>query len=235
MAEHTLRIQATSMDEAYLDLTGDVRPDYDIRALKRAEESVLGTSSKDAEQVSSDAAIEAIMALPQSASELIATIREQIFERIGIRASAGIAPSILLARLCTRKAKPNGQHCYSSMNPQGFVGNADVSSLPGVGWSTAGRLRTMDITQCQQLRELSLAQLQSEFGERNGQGLYQASRGLDTSVLKGNQPPKSVSVEISWGVRFEHDAQVAEFVQSLAKEVTQRLQGVDRKGKPCIS
>jgi DNA repair protein REV1 len=240
------------MDEAYLDLTGDVRPDYDIRALKRAEESdiralkraeesdiralkraeesVLGPGSKDTAQESMDEEIDAIMALPQSASELIETIRQQVFERIGIRASAGIGPSVLLARLCTRKAKPNGQYSYCDMSPQGFVDNADVTSLPGVGWSTAGRLRAMKITQCEQLRALSLADLQAEFGERNGLGLFRASRGLDMSVLKGNQPPKSVSVEISWGVRFEQDVQVVEFIKNLAKEVTQRLQGVGRKG-----
>eukprot|EP00730_Choanoeca_flexa_P003855 TRINITY_DN11522_c0_g1_i2.p1 TRINITY_DN11522_c0_g1~~TRINITY_DN11522_c0_g1_i2.p1 ORF type:complete len:1535 (+),score=413.85 TRINITY_DN11522_c0_g1_i2:84-4688(+) len=231
LTEHTLRIQAMSMDEAYLDLTGDVRPDYDVRALHKAQEAVTTAAGMQAKAELSPAALHEVMDLPQSASDMIAAIREQVQQRIGITASAGIAPTILLARMCTRKAKPNGQYSYNDVNPERFVDTADVSALPGVGWSTGARLKAMGITQCDQLRKLSLAQLQGEFGERNGEALFQACRGLDLGVLKGNMPPKSVSVEISWGVRFATQVQVEEFVQNLAKEVTTRLKGVSRKGK----
>lgn len=41
--------------------------------------------------------------------EVAASIRQQIFEATGCTASAGIGPSMLVARLATKKGKPNGQ------------------------------------------------------------------------------------------------------------------------------
>ena len=43
-------------------------------------------------------------------SEVAASVRQQIFEATGCTASAGIGPCMLLARLATKKGKPNGQH-----------------------------------------------------------------------------------------------------------------------------
>lgn len=40
---------------------------------------------------------------------LASTIRKEIFETTGCTASAGIAGNMLLARLATRNAKPEGQ------------------------------------------------------------------------------------------------------------------------------
>lgn len=42
---------------------------------------------------------------------LASTIRKEIFETTGCKASAGIAGNMLMARLATRTAKPDGQ-CY---------------------------------------------------------------------------------------------------------------------------
>ncbi len=42
--------------------------------------------------------------------EVVSSIRQQIFEATGCTASAGIGPSMLIARLATKKGKPNGQY-----------------------------------------------------------------------------------------------------------------------------
>ena len=42
--------------------------------------------------------------------EVASCIRQQIFEATGCTASAGIGPSMLVARLATKKGKPNGQY-----------------------------------------------------------------------------------------------------------------------------
>ena len=41
--------------------------------------------------------------------EVAASIRQQIFDATGCTASAGIGPSMLAARLATKRGKPNGQ------------------------------------------------------------------------------------------------------------------------------
>lgn len=41
---------------------------------------------------------------------LVLSIREEIFKTTGCTASAGIAGNMLMARIATRTAKPNGQY-----------------------------------------------------------------------------------------------------------------------------
>lgn len=41
---------------------------------------------------------------------LASSIREEIFETTGCTASAGIAGNMLMARIATKTAKPNGQY-----------------------------------------------------------------------------------------------------------------------------
>lgn len=53
--------------------------------------------------------------------ELLASIiRKEIFETTGCTASAGIAGNLLMARLATRNAKPNGQ-CYIPVDKVCFM------------------------------------------------------------------------------------------------------------------
>ena len=42
--------------------------------------------------------------------EVVSSIRQHIFEATGCTASAGVGPTMLIARLATKKGKPNGQY-----------------------------------------------------------------------------------------------------------------------------
>ena len=88
-------------------------------------------------------------------------IRDDIRESLGITVSAGIGPNVLLARMATKKAKPNGQYSVDPQFAEQFIGNRPVKELPGVGWSTARRLeKEMGVVTCQGLRGLTKDQLQ---------------------------------------------------------------------------
>lgn len=256
LASETLRIEAVSMDEAYLDLTGEVQPlgchhqqseregDGD-RGSGQVQPSVsasggsaAGRSPPHSEEgpratavFQSSPAITASNPRLPTAGEVISRIRARIQADIGITASAGIAHNVLLARMCTRRAKLNGQYCFApGDDPTTFIDDLPVTDLPGVGWATASRLQEVHkIKQCSQLRALSLDQLQSEYGERQGEKLYQACRGIDPRPLKFYEAPKIVSVEISWGVRFANQTQVEDFVKNLVAEVVKRLRLEERR------
>jgi DNA repair protein REV1 len=95
--------------------------------------------------------------------------------------------------------------------------------------------------------------LQEKFGKKTGETLYKFARGIDNRPLAVNQPRQSVSAEVSvsqirgtswcqkkillmlfqfqWGVRFENDEQVEDFVLGLCKEVQKRLRQIGCRGK----
>lgn len=49
-------------------------------------------------------------------------LRQDILEATGCTASCGIGSNILLAKLATRKAKPNGKYFVTKEEVQNFVG-----------------------------------------------------------------------------------------------------------------
>ncbi len=58
----------------------------------------------------------------------------QVEKATGCTASAGIGPNMLVARLATKKAKPNGTFRIRATEAQGAIAALPLADLPGVGW-----------------------------------------------------------------------------------------------------
>lgn len=58
----------------------------------------------------------------------------QVEKATGCTASAGIGPNMLVARLATKKAKPNGAFRIRAAEAQGAIAALPLADLPGVGW-----------------------------------------------------------------------------------------------------
>ncbi|KXS11055.1 DNA repair protein [Gonapodya prolifera JEL478] len=167
----------------------------------------------------------------ESALQLAETIRNKIRQRTGCNASVGVSCSILLARIATKKAKPNGAYFLSLQDGPSVMRNLKVDNLPGVGWKTAKTLDEKGIKTIGDLAQLSKAELQRDLGEKIGESLYNYARGIDDRVLKREVSRSTVSAECNWGVRFETNEQLETFLsQDLSKEVVKRLNKVTKKG-----
>ena len=132
---HCQQIHAVSCDEVFVDLTAVVQP-----------------------LTGSDSPGEA--AARPTAAQLIARIRQEIADELGIAASAGVAHNALLARMCTRVAKPNGQHVLLPADALEFVGQRGIDELPGIGWSHARKLCEEGVETCTDLQQVPRARLQ---------------------------------------------------------------------------
>ncbi|EPB91895.1 hypothetical protein HMPREF1544_01189 [Mucor circinelloides 1006PhL] len=165
--------------------------------------------------------------------EALATeIRNEIRQATGCEASIGVGSNILLARMSTKKAKPAGQFiCKSIRDVEELLNGQNVTDLPGVGYAIGDKLKELNIKVVSDVRNVPLYQLQAKLGSKMGQTLYNFSRGVDDRPLITNQQRQSVSAEVNWGVRFEHEGNEREFVEGLAKEVADRLQKHHVKGK----
>ena len=152
-------------------------------------------------------------------------IRKKIEEETACVASVGIAHNILLARIATKKAKPNGQF-FLSNNQEDIAKVMDdmvVGDLPGVGWTLKAKLKEIGVLLCRDLKAISKERLMRDFGQKTGETLYNSCRGVDTRMLVTNQQRKTVGAEVNWGMRFETTDQVQAFVRELVREVTKRL------------
>ncbi|XP_060082771.1 DNA repair protein REV1-like [Ylistrum balloti] len=163
--------------------------------------------------------------------EFASLLRQELMDKTGCPASAGMGSNILLAKMATRKAKPNGQYFLQSDDVLDFISDQTIQNIPGVGWSMSKKLKTMNIEKCGDLQKVSLSVLQKEFGPKTGQSLYRYCRGEDDRPIKIEQERKSVSAEINYGIRFKHNGEAEKFLSDLSEEVHTRLKSIDRKGK----
>ncbi|KAM8785392.1 DNA repair protein REV1 isoform 4-T4 [Rhynchonycteris naso] len=163
--------------------------------------------------------------------EFANTVRMEIKEQTDCAASVGIGSNILLARMATRKAKPDGQYHLKPEEVDDFIRGQLVINLPGVGRSMESKLSSLGIKTCGDLQCMTMAKLQKEFGPKTGQMLYRFCRGLDDRPVRTEKARKSVSAEINYGIRFAQPKEAEAFLLSLSEEIQRRLETAGMKGK----
>lgn len=162
-------------------------------------------------------------------------IRNSISEKTKCPCSTGFGSNRLQARMATKKAKPNGQfHLSKSEDVKKYMSNINVKDLPRIGRSISLKLNTMQVQTCGDLQSYTLGQLQSIFGAKFGENLYNHCRGIDEKPLVYEHERKSVSAEVNYGIRFKDKTELENFLVQLCQEVHSRLESVKMKGK-CIT
>lgn len=163
--------------------------------------------------------------------QLAENIRSEVYTATQCTASCGIGNSILIAKLATRHAKPDGLHYIRETYNSEFILTQDIKDLPGVGHNTRRKLNTLGIATCADMQKFSQQALQTEFGKKFGKTLHSYARGIDDRKIKTDNEVKSVSAEINYGMRFTKIEEVESFVHDLASEVEKRLKENNTKGR----
>ena len=102
--------------------------------------------------------------------------------------------------------------------------NIEVRDLPGVGRKLSEKLKTThSVSTCEELQQISIQTLKSDFGVKTGQSLYDLCRGKDDKTLDSEEERKSVSAEINYGIRFTDTIEAEKFIGQLSDEVCKRL------------
>ncbi|XP_052895383.1 DNA repair protein Rev1 [Anopheles moucheti] len=189
----------------------------------------------DIEAVSCDEMFVDLTELIQSTGievlEFVTYVRNKISTATGCACSAGIGANRLQARMATKKAKPNGQYQLVPGAVEEYMRPISIADLPGVGPSTAHRLRKMTYVTCADLQTIPKNVLQTEFGKKFGETLYNACRGIDEKPLVYDRGRKSVSVDVNYGIRFSNEPEVDRFMRQLTEEIHRRLVELRERGK----
>ncbi|KAF2807937.1 DNA repair protein [Mytilinidion resinicola] len=204
-------VQSVSVDEALVDISTLCAAEGGSDGRKVSEGSIYR------EQAKADGVAQAL--------------RDEIRKRTGCNVSVGIGGNILLAKLALRKAKPAGQHQIKPEDVLDFIGDLQVQDLPGVAWSTGGKLEEIGIKLVKDIRDVTKERLVQTLGPKTGDKLWEYSRGIDRAEVGEQVVRKSVSAEVNWGVRFENQDQADEFVGSLCAELSKRLLKERVKGR----
>jgi nucleotidyltransferase/DNA polymerase involved in DNA repair len=168
----------------------------------------------------------------EECTTLISKIRTEIETRTGCTCSSGISYNMLLARLGTSKSKPNGQMFIDKESSIDFMKNVHLGDLPGVGRKLKYKIQTeLNMNFVFQILNITKNQLQNICGKKIGENLYNYARGIDTRKLEFDNVRKSVGVDINWGIRFNNNEEILQFLEKLSEEISGRLKAVSVKGK----
>jgi DNA repair protein REV1 len=174
--------------------------------------------------------------------EIVTKIKNDLDKITNCTVSCGAGKNVLLAKLALRKAKPN--NAYYQSNDENkiweFLNDIPVKNLPGFGDRLYDKLLTIikpinNIITLKEVREIEKNKLTSIFGIKLGEKLFEYSRGIDTTSIDILAEPdkylrKSINIDVNWGIRFDNDSEVENFLHRLSCELNKRLFHIDMTG-----
>jgi len=153
-----------------------------------------------------------------------ARVRAKIYEKTRCACSIGIGANMVVARLATRRAKPDGVFRVREAETMDFLAKTAVRHVPGVGRRAAATLTTLGIVTCADVRRARREDVVEALGTKSAARLLDAARGVDATPWRVRPQRKTVGAQMSWGVRCTDDEVAMDFVRQLAREVSQRMQ-----------
>lgn len=165
-----------------------------------------------------------------SATLIAQEIRQRIFEKTGLTASAGISVNKFVAKIASDYNKPNGQKTINPEEVVSFLEHLEIKKFFGVGKVTADKMYQLGIFTGSDLKAKSEEFLETHFG-KSGKHYYQIVRGIHLSPVRPNRKIKSVSTERTFEENLSSEIFIMERLKHISEDLEQRLQRHKISGK----
>jgi DNA polymerase-4 len=196
--EVTPLVEAVSLDEAFLDVSGATRR--------------LGSPLSIAEH-----------------------IRARVADEQRITCSVGAAGTFSVAKLASRRAKPDGVLVVPPREVTQFLHPLDVGELWGVGEKTREQLHRLGLRTVGDLAHTPVATLQRGLGAAVGGQLHHLAWGTDRRAVtprRGtHEPDKSMGADETFGRDTDDRAVVMRELLRLSAKVTRRMRTAGVAGR----
>jgi DNA polymerase-4 len=166
---------------------------------------------------------------PQMIAE---TLRSRVHDEQGITCSVGVASSISVAKLASRRAKPDGVLVVPPSEVTGFLHPLDVGELWGVGEKTRDMLHRLGLVTVGDIAHTPLRTLQRAVGMALGSQLHDLAWGTDRRAVTpsrsgvfghGVDPERSMGAQETFGRDTDDREVVLREVLRLATKVGNRM------------
>lgn len=119
-------------------------------------------------------------------------IKKEVKDQFGINCTVGIAPNILMAKLASDIAKPDGLKWVKPEDTETVLKDLPVKELWGIGAATAEKLEQLGIRTCGELGNSPVSLLRNKFGIL-GETLKHMGQGhCDRPLIVKEEDPKSI-------------------------------------------
>ena len=157
-----------------------------------------------------------------SASLIVEQIRRDIYNKLNLTTSAGIAPNKFMAKIASDENKPNGQCVVTPENVSAFVANLLLKKIPGIGPKTSEKLKAFGFESCADVRASAVAKIHTIVGQF-ANVLYQRSFSIDDRALETSRVGKSLAIETTLVKDIDSIEQCQAILLSLFSKLQLRL------------
>lgn len=162
-------------------------------------------------------------------------LRAAVHDEQRITCSVGIAASIGLAKLASRRAKPDGVVVVRPEHLSTFLHPLDVGELWGVGEKTRAMLHRLGLVTVGNVAHTPLRTLQRALGHRLGTHLHELSWGVDDREVVAqrghDEPDKSIGANETFSRDTDDREVVCRELLRLSATVTGRMRAAAVSGR----
>ena len=166
-----------------------------------------------------------------SPENLAMEIKAAVRMELCLTCTVGIGPNILVAKLASDLAKPDGLRWIDETAVPAVFETLPVKKLWGIGSHTEEKLRAMGITTCGDLGRAPLSALVKRFGVLGHQLKAMGKGILDRPVECVSQDPKSIGHSITLPTDIWKREEMASCLLRLSERVGRRARRYGYKGK----
>jgi len=157
-------------------------------------------------------------------------IRDKIYHKTGLTASAGISYNKFLAKIASDYNKPNGYFVITPKRAIHFLEQLPIEKFFGIGKVTAEKMHQRNILFGYNLKKQSLEDLTKWFGKA-GRYYYNVVRGIDNRVVNPNRIRKSIGAERTFLEDIVGFDALAIKLKEVEEILINRLERSNRKGR----
>lgn len=164
------------------------------------------------------------------ATEIAKEIKEKIFQKTLLTASAGVSFNKFLAKVASDYKKPDGLTVITPKNADQFINRLPIRKFFGVGKVTEKKMVNLGIKNGWDLKQKSLQYLVANFG-KNGNYFYQIAHCLDNRPVNPHRIRKSIGTERTFVQDINDLKTMQEYIQKFADEISTWLKKHQKKAK----
>jgi DNA polymerase-4 len=165
-------------------------------------------------------------------------LRARVYDEQGITCSVGVASTVGMAKLASRRAKPDGVLVVPPGEVTAFLHPLPVEELWGVGEKTAAQLHRLGLMTVGDLAHTPLPILHRALGQAMGTQLHRLAWGVDDRVVTarrggffGADPEKSMGHDETFGRDTDDPEVIRRELLRLSSKVALRMRGAQVVGR----
>ena len=165
-----------------------------------------------------------------SATLIAVSIKDEIKNRTGLTASAGISVNKFLAKIASDINKPDGIFLIPPENAEKFLEELPIEKFYGIGRVTAERMHKLGIHSGYDLKQWDLLSLLRNFG-KPGKFYFDFARGIDERPVEINSERKSIGTELTYEKDLTTRFEIIAELYKVEKELMERIEHSGTTGR----